>query len=139
MWIVAVVMAPPYRNPGTRLWYAISLPERTVRALVGALGGLIHESVQVLLPRFVRTSRLYEATAKNALRIAAAGAHPIAAPESLEVVQEPRYLEMLAYAGHTARRQGVNGLHVHVGMPDADACMQALEFALPWLPVLLAL
>jgi hypothetical protein len=63
-------MAPPYRNPGTRLWYAISLPERAVRALVGTLGGLIHESAQVLLPRFVRTSRLYEATAKNALRIA---------------------------------------------------------------------
>jgi len=41
-----------------------------VRALVGTLGGVIHESAQVLLPRFVRQSRLYEATAKNALRIA---------------------------------------------------------------------
>ena len=70
MWIVAVVMAPPYRNPRKRLWYAISLPERAVRALVGTLGGVIHESFQVLLPRFVRSSRLYEATAKNALRIA---------------------------------------------------------------------
>ena len=37
---------------------------------MGALGGVIHESFQVLLPRFVRSSRLYEATAKNALRIA---------------------------------------------------------------------
>jgi len=63
-------MAPPYRNPGKRLWYALSLPERAVRALVGTLGGVIHESAQVLLPRFVRQSRLYEATAKNALRIA---------------------------------------------------------------------
>jgi hypothetical protein len=63
-------MAPPYRNPPKRLWYAISLPERALRALVGTLGGVIHESFQVLLPRFVRTSRLYEATAKNALRIA---------------------------------------------------------------------
>ena len=63
-------MAPPYRNPGKRLWYAISLPERALRALVGTLGGVIHESAQVLLPRFVRRSRLYEATAKNALRIA---------------------------------------------------------------------
>jgi hypothetical protein len=63
-------MQPPYRNPGRRLWYAISLPERAIRALVGTLGGVIHESAQVLLPRFVRRSRLYEATAKNALRIA---------------------------------------------------------------------
>jgi hypothetical protein len=63
-------MAPPYRNPAKRLWYALSLPERAIRALVGTLGGVIHESAQVLLPRFVRQSRLYEATAKNALRIA---------------------------------------------------------------------
>ena len=80
-----------------------------------------------------------EAAREHGVRIAAAGAHPIAAPESLEFVPEPRYLEMLEYAGHTARRQGVNGLHVHVGMPDGKACMRALEFALPWLPVVLAL
>jgi len=41
-----------------------------VRVLVGMLGGVVHESALVLLPRFVRQSRLYEATAKNALRIA---------------------------------------------------------------------
>jgi hypothetical protein len=41
-----------------------------VRAVAAALGGLVYESAQVVLPRFVRASRLYEATAKNALRIA---------------------------------------------------------------------
>jgi hypothetical protein len=41
-----------------------------VRALAAALGGMLHEGAQVVLPRFVRGSRLYEATAKNALRIA---------------------------------------------------------------------
>ena len=46
---------------------------------------------------------------------------------------------MLEYAGHTRPRQGVSGLHVHVGMPDGNACMRALEFALPWLPIVLAL
>lgn len=53
-----------------RLRYAASLPERTVRAASASLGGVLHESAQVLLPRLVRRSRLYEATAKNALRIA---------------------------------------------------------------------
>ena len=38
--------------------------------MIGTLGGLVHEGAQVLLPRLVRRSRLYEATAKNALRIA---------------------------------------------------------------------
>jgi hypothetical protein len=55
---------------GQRLRYAVTLPERSFRAVVGALAGLLHESAQVLLPRVVRRSRLYEATAKNALRIA---------------------------------------------------------------------
>jgi len=69
----------------------------------------------------------------------AAGAHPLARPEEQEIVPEPRYREMVEYAGLTARRQGVNGLHVHVGMPSAAACMHALEGVLPWLPVVLAL
>jgi hypothetical protein len=54
----------------SRLRFAVSLPERVVRATVGSLGGVVHESAQVLLPRVVRNSRFYEATAKNALRIA---------------------------------------------------------------------
>jgi hypothetical protein len=47
----------------------VTLPERLVRAGAAILGGAIHETAQVLLPRFVRQSRLYEATAKNVLRI----------------------------------------------------------------------
>jgi hypothetical protein len=55
--------------PGVRASFVVSLPERAVRSLVAAVAGLIHESAQVLLPRLVRRSRLYEATAKNLLRI----------------------------------------------------------------------
>jgi carboxylate-amine ligase len=76
---------------------------------------------------------------RHGLRVAAAGSHPFARPEELEIVTEPRYQEFVDYAGITARRQGVSGLHVHVGMPDPDACMVALEGVLPWLPVVLAL
>ena len=50
--------------------FLVSLPERIVRSLVGALGGAVHETAEVVLPRFARRSRLYEATAKNLLRIA---------------------------------------------------------------------
>jgi glutamate---cysteine ligase / carboxylate-amine ligase len=46
---------------------------------------------------------------------------------------------MVAYAGVTARRQGVNGLHVHVGMPSAAECMTTLETILGWMPLVLAL
>ena len=41
-----------------------------MRALAALLGGAVHETAEVLLPRFARRSRLYEATAKNMLRIA---------------------------------------------------------------------
>jgi len=47
----------------------LSFPERLVRSLGAVVGGLIHESVEVLLPRFVRRSHLYEASAKNLLRL----------------------------------------------------------------------
>ena len=48
--------------------FLVSLPERIIRSLVALAGGAVHETAQLLLPRLVRTSRLYEATAKNLLR-----------------------------------------------------------------------
>ncbi|MDQ3876045.1 MAG: YbdK family carboxylate-amine ligase [Actinomycetota bacterium] len=75
---------------------------------------------------------------RNGLRLAAAGTHPLTDPEAQPIVEKGRYLDFVRYAGVSARRQGVNGLHVHVGMPSADACLHALEGVLPWLPVVLA-
>ncbi len=49
--------------------FLLSLPERALRALAAATGGAVHETAQLVLPRLVRSSRLYEATAKNLLRI----------------------------------------------------------------------
>jgi glutamate---cysteine ligase / carboxylate-amine ligase len=74
----------------------------------------------------------------NGLAIAGAGAHPTAPYDSLPVVQEDRYLAMICEVGHAARRQAVNGLHVHVGVESGDACHERLESVLPWLPVVLA-
>ncbi len=75
---------------------------------------------------------------EHGLVIAAAGAHPTAALSLLPVVQEERYLEMIQRLGYVAQRQGVNGLHVHVGVESADRCWERLEAVLPWLPVVLA-
>ena len=49
--------------------FLLSVPERTIRALAAGLGGAVHETAEVVLPRFARRSRFYEATAKNLLRI----------------------------------------------------------------------
>ena len=72
------------------------------------------------------------------LVLGAAGTWPIGVPEEQPVVPEKRYLEFVDYAGPSARRQLCCGLHVHVGMRSPDACMEALEGVLPWLPVVLA-
>jgi glutamate---cysteine ligase / carboxylate-amine ligase len=79
-----------------------------------------------------------EVAEANGLRVAASGSHPISDPEEQEIVDEPRYRDFVAYAGVSARRQGVHGLHVHVGMPDLATCLRVLEGVLPWLPLVLA-
>jgi glutamate---cysteine ligase / carboxylate-amine ligase len=80
-----------------------------------------------------------EAAAKLGLALAGAGTHPFARPDAQPVVDEERYTSFVGYAGVSARRQGVQGLHVHVGMPSGEACWLALEWMLPWLPLVLAL
>jgi carboxylate-amine ligase len=75
----------------------------------------------------------------NGLLVAASGSHPTSRPEEQEIVADERYRDFVAYAGPSARRQGVSGLHVHIGMPSADDCFRVLETILPWLPLVLAL
>jgi hypothetical protein len=50
--------------------YFFSLPERTIRALAILVGGLVFEVTEVLLPGWLRRSRLYQATIGGLLRIA---------------------------------------------------------------------
>lgn len=80
-----------------------------------------------------------DAAASRGLRIAASGSFPTAFPAEQPIASSQRYQEFVEYAGPSARRQGVSGLHVHVGMPDADTCFRVMETILPWLPLVLAL
>jgi carboxylate-amine ligase len=71
--------------------------------------------------------------------LAAAGSHPFDVAAEQLIANEPHYRKFVAYAGPAARRQGVQGLHVHVGMPDAETCLRVIETIIPWLPLVLAL
>jgi glutamate---cysteine ligase / carboxylate-amine ligase len=75
----------------------------------------------------------------HGLRLAAAGTHPFSDPEQQQIASDPRYKEFVGFAGVSARRQGVSGLHVHVGVASADVCYATLEAILPWMPLVLAL
>ena len=80
-----------------------------------------------------------EAAKGDGLALAAAGTHAFSVPTAQQIAPDPRYREFVEYAGVSARRQAVCGLHVHIRMPGPEECMQALEGVLPWLPLVLAL
>ena len=93
--------------------------------------------VDAALPELRRASAA--AAEREGLAVAAAGTHPFARPEGQPIVKEDRYVSFLGYGGISVRRQGVQGLHVHVGMPSAEECWGCLQAIVPWLPVVLAL
>jgi hypothetical protein len=85
-----------------RVSFLLSLPERLVRAIAAMLGGTVHETFQLVLPRVVRTSRLYEATARNLLRVTSelvGGVEPQSPPE-LEHEPNPTRLAVRKGAGN---------------------------------------
>jgi hypothetical protein len=87
---------------GPRSTFLLSLPERVLRSLAASVGGLVHETAALVLPRFVRRSRFYEATAKNLLRLTielVGGVEPVASPTA-DVEPDARRLAVRKGAGN---------------------------------------
>ena len=78
-----------------------------------------------------------ERAAVEGLAVLATGSHPTAR-ERMPIVPVDRYRKLKAELGPKLYRQHVCGLHIHVAMPDPDACLRAFEGVLPSLPGLLA-
>ena len=95
------------------------------------------EEVDEALPALRRAAAA--AAGAEGLAIAAAATHPFARPEAQPIVKEERYVTFVGYGGISVRRQGVQGLHVHVGMPSGEECWRCLEAIVPWLPVVLGM
>jgi len=81
----------------------------------------------------------HEIAAQNGYVVAAGGSYPPSMPSEQKIAPVERYRDFVEYAGPSARRQGVSGLHIHIGMPDAETCFRVMETILPWLPFVLAL
>lgn len=73
------------------------------------------------------------------LGLLASGTHPIAGLDARDVADVPELRAFVAYAGPAARAQRCCGLHVHVSVAGERECLAAIEFVLPWLPLVLAL
>jgi glutamate---cysteine ligase / carboxylate-amine ligase len=111
-----------------------------LHASVVELATGISESADEAIERLTTLRRAAaEIAAGEGLVVAASGSYPTSMPAEQEIAPEERYRDFVEYAGPSARRQGVSGLHVHIGMPDADTCFRVMETILPWLPLVLAL
>jgi carboxylate-amine ligase len=73
------------------------------------------------------------------LRAAGSGTHPTARWEHIDISPGARYQFVHASMRELARREPTFGLHVHVGVPDPEAALRALNGIREHLPVLLAL
>jgi hypothetical protein len=84
----------------SRRRYLASLPERVVRSVSAVVGGTVHESAQLLLPRLIRRSRLYEVSAKNLLRILVEGVGAVKAASAESNAPAPAQLAIRKGAGN---------------------------------------
>jgi hypothetical protein len=80
--------------------YVVSLPERIVRSVAAFVGGTVHETAQLLLPRLIRRSRLYEVSAKNLLRILVEGVGAVEGGSTVEAAAAPGELALRKGAGN---------------------------------------
>lgn len=71
--------------------------------------------------------------------LAAGSGTPYRIDPAVRLASDARYARIAEdIAGITAEHQ-INGMHVHVGVPDRDAGVRASNALRPWLPVLLAM
>lgn len=80
-----------------------------------------------------------EIAARRHLRIGSAGTHPFALWEEQRISARPRYRDLISGLRFVARREIIFGLHVHVGLDDADKAIHVANGMRLHLPVLLAL
>jgi len=73
------------------------------------------------------------------IRAASAGTHPTAMWQDVVVSRGERYREVYATMRELARREPTFALHVHVGVPDCELAIQAINRLRVHLPLLLAL
>jgi carboxylate-amine ligase len=82
---------------------------------------------------------LVEHAERHGFQVAAAGLHPMAVWRELEHAEKPRYRAQLDRIQYPQHRNTTAGLHVHVGVDDADKATWIAN-ELRWhLPVMLAL
>ncbi|MEU3465630.1 glutamate--cysteine ligase [Streptomyces sp. NPDC006733] len=88
----------------------------------------------------IRLRRALAVAAERAqCRVAASGTAPLKDAVPVPVTPRPRYLALREQAQQLVHEQLVNGMHVHVAVPDREIGVAVLNRIRPWLPVLIAM
>jgi carboxylate-amine ligase len=77
--------------------------------------------------------------ADKGLAIGSAGTHPFAMWEDQRIVARPRYRDLISALRFVARQELIFGMHVHIGIDDADKAIHIANGMRVHMPVLLAL
>ncbi|GIV98399.1 MAG: putative glutamate--cysteine ligase 2 [Herpetosiphonaceae bacterium] len=77
--------------------------------------------------------------ARKGMTIAAAGTHPFSSWLAQEIYPHERYFGVVNEMQDAARRLLIFGMHIHIGVPDAEIGIQLQNVARYFLPHLLAL
>jgi len=79
------------------------------------------------------------AAGRRGLRIGSAGTHPFALWEDQRITAADRYRGLITHLRFVARQEVIFGLHVHVGLDDAEKAIHVANGMRVHVPVLLAL
>ncbi|MEA2190097.1 MAG: glutamate---cysteine ligase / carboxylate-amine ligase [Solirubrobacteraceae bacterium] len=80
-----------------------------------------------------------ETSSHRGWAIGSAGTHPFAMWEDQRIVARPRYRDLISALRFVARQELIFGMHVHIGMDDADKAIHVANGMRVHVPVLLAL
>lgn len=79
-------------------------------------------------------SGLASAAERAGVRLVAVGASPGSGPHT-RIVDKPRFHRMRERFGDLSPGGGLNGMHVHVSVPDPETGVRILNHLRPWLPI----
>ncbi|MFI7434683.1 glutamate--cysteine ligase [Micromonospora haikouensis] len=106
---------------------------QTSQIEIGSPPGLELSSIRHSLGVLRRA--LADAAERAGVRVLAIGTGPVEGPVP-PVVDKPRFDRMIERFRLLVPGPGNNGMHVHVGVPDAETGVRVLNHVRPWLPIL---
>ncbi|MCW2924749.1 MAG: glutamate--cysteine ligase, partial [Thermoleophilia bacterium] len=117
-----------------------AVAEREIVQQIAETATPVCETGDDLLRHMVaRRAALAEGAREAGLAIVAAGTHPSTPPEDLVRTEGTRYAQQEVSFPWVWRESNTCGMHVHVGMRDAETAVATCDALRPYLPMLLAL